>query len=90
MLLTAVLAQGVTELRNAALEPEVLDLIAVLQKMGALIAVRLDRVIRVSGVDRLRGYTHRAIPDRIEAASWASAALATRGDVYVAGARQGT
>jgi len=89
VLLTAVLAQGVTELRNAALEPEVLDLIAVLQKMGALIAVRLDRVIRVSGARGLRGYTHRAIPDRIEAASWASAALATRGDVYVAGARQG-
>jgi len=62
VLLTAVLAQGVTELRNAALEPEVLNLIAVLQKMGALIAVRLDRVIRVTGVDRLRGYTHRAIP----------------------------
>jgi len=90
VLLTAVLVQGVTELRNAALEPEVLDLIAVLQKMGALIAVRLDRVIRVTGARGLRGYTHRAIPDRIEAASWASAALATRGDVYVAGARQGT
>ncbi len=69
VLLTAVLAQGVTELRNAALEPEILDLIAVLQKMGAVITVRLDRVIRVSGVGRLRGYTHRALPDRIEAAS---------------------
>lgn len=88
VLLTAVLAEGVTELRNAAVEPEVLDLIAVLQKMGAIIAVATDRVIRITGVPRLRGFVHRAMTDRIETASWASAALATRGDVYVRGARQ--
>ncbi len=88
VLLTAVRAEGVTELRNAAIEPEILDLIAVLQKMGAVISVDTDRVIRVEGVDRLEGYTHRALSDRIEAASWASAALATRGDVYVRGASQ--
>lgn len=88
VLLTAVLADGITELRNAAVEPEILDLIAVLQKMGAIITVLTDRVIRITGVQQLRGYRHRAMPDRIEAASWASAALATRGDVYVAGARQ--
>ncbi|SDQ75220.1 UDP-N-acetylglucosamine 1-carboxyvinyltransferase [Quadrisphaera sp. DSM 44207] len=88
VLLTAVRAEGVTELRNAAIEPEIGDLIAVLQKMGAIISVDTDRVIRVEGVDSLTGYDHRALPDRIEAASWASAALATQGDVYVAGARQ--
>ena len=88
VLLTAVRAQGVTELRNAAIEPEILDLIAVLQKMGAIISVDTDRVIRIEGVDRLGGYTHRAIPDRMEAASWACAALATRGEVYVEHARQ--
>ncbi|MBC3761319.1 UDP-N-acetylglucosamine 1-carboxyvinyltransferase [Quadrisphaera oryzae] len=88
VLLTAVRAEGVTELRNAAVEPEVLDLIAVLQKMGAIISVDTDRVIRIEGVDSLTGYEHRALPDRIEAASWASAALATGGDVYVEGARQ--
>ncbi|MGN6332345.1 MAG: UDP-N-acetylglucosamine 1-carboxyvinyltransferase [Motilibacteraceae bacterium] len=88
VLLTAVLAEGVTELRNAAVEPEVLDLIAVLQKMGAIIAVATDRVIRITGVPRQRGFVHRAKTDRIETASWASAALATRGDVYVRGARQ--
>jgi UDP-N-acetylglucosamine 1-carboxyvinyltransferase len=88
VLLTAVRAQGVTELRNAAIEPEILDLIAVLQKMGAIISVDTDRVIRIEGVDRLGGYTHRAIPDRMEAASWACAALATRGEVYVKHARQ--
>jgi UDP-N-acetylglucosamine 1-carboxyvinyltransferase len=88
VLLAAVRATGVTELRNAAVEPEIMDLIAVLQKMGAIIKVHTDRVIEVEGVSRLRGYKHRPIPDRIEAASWAAAALATQGDVYVRGARQ--
>jgi len=88
LLLTAVRAQGITELRNAAIEPEIMDLIAVLQKMGAIISVDTDRVIRVEGVARLGGYTHTALPDRIEAASWASAALATGGDVHVRGAKQ--
>jgi UDP-N-acetylglucosamine 1-carboxyvinyltransferase len=88
VLLTAVRAEGVTELRNAAVEPEILDLIAVLQKMGAVISVDTDRVIRIEGVDRLGGFTHRALPDRIEAASWACAALATGGDITVVGARQ--
>ena len=88
ILLTAVMASGVTELRNAAVEPEIIDLICVLQKMGAIIKVHTDRVIEIEGVRRLRGYRHRPIPDRIEAASWAAAALATGGDVFVQGARQ--
>jgi UDP-N-acetylglucosamine 1-carboxyvinyltransferase len=88
VLLTAVLAVGVTELRNAAVEPEIIDLICVLQKMGAIIKVHTDRVIEIEGVSRLSGYSHRPIPDRIEAASWASAALATGGDVEVLGAQQ--
>ncbi len=88
VLLTAVLAEGVTVLRNAATEPEIVDLIAVLQKMGAIISLRTDRVIRIVGVDRLDGYTHRALPDRLEVASWACTALATGGDILVRGARQ--
>ena len=88
VLLTAVLADGVTELRNAAVEPEIIDLICVLQKMGAIIRVRTDRVIEIEGVARLSGYAHRPIPDRIEAASWGAAALATGGDVLVRGAKQ--
>jgi UDP-N-acetylglucosamine 1-carboxyvinyltransferase len=88
ILLTAVRAEGVTELRNAAVEPEIIDLICILQKMGAIIKVHTDRVIEIQGVSRLTGYTHRPIPDRIEAASWAAAALATHGDVFVRGARQ--
>lgn len=88
VLLTAVMAEGMTELRNAAVEPEIIDLICVLQKMGAIIATDTDRVIRITGVDKLDGYTHRALPDRLEAASWACAALATEGNVYVRGADQ--
>jgi UDP-N-acetylglucosamine 1-carboxyvinyltransferase len=88
ILLTAVMAEGVTEVRNAAVEPEIIDLICLLQKMGAIITVHTDRVIEIEGVQRLHGYSHRPIPDRIEAASWAAAALATGGDVIVAGAQQ--
>ncbi len=88
VLLTGVLARGTTELQNAAIEPEIMDLIAILQKMGAIINVEPNRVIFIEGVEHLTGYDHRAIFDRNEAASWASAALATRGDVVVEGARQ--
>jgi UDP-N-acetylglucosamine 1-carboxyvinyltransferase len=88
VLLTSVLAEGITELSGAAIEPEIMDLIAILQKMGAVISVDTDRVIRVEGVEKLGGYTHRALFDRNEAASWAAAALATHGDIFVGGARQ--
>ena len=88
VLLTAVRANGRTELRNAAIEPEIMDLINILQKMGAVISVDADRVIRIEGVERLGGYSHKALFDRNEAASWASAALVTKGDIYVGGAKQ--
>jgi len=88
VLLTAVRAAGVTELRNAAIEPEIMDLIAVLQKMGAIISYEPNRVILIEGVEQLRGYDHRAIFDRNEAASWACAALATDGEIFVGGAKQ--
>lgn len=88
VLLTAVRARGTTELRNAAIEPEIMDLIAILQKMGAIISVEPNRVILIEGVERLTGFTHRSLFDRNEAASWAAAALVTHGDIFVAGARQ--
>lgn len=88
VLLTGVRATGTTELRNAAIEPEIMDLIAILQKMGAIISVEPNRTILIEGVDRLTGYTHRSLFDRNEAASWATAALVTHGDIFVAGARQ--
>lgn len=88
VILAAVMAEGVTELSNAAIEPEIMDLIMVLQKMGAIISVDVDRVITIVGVRSLRGFDHTAIPDRLEAASWACAAIATGGNIFVRGARQ--
>ena len=88
VLLTATRAVGLTELSGAAVEPEIMDLIAILQKMGAIISVDTDRVIRIEGVSVLNGYSHRALFDRNEAASWAAAALATGGEIMVGGARQ--
>ncbi|MEZ7995694.1 MAG: UDP-N-acetylglucosamine 1-carboxyvinyltransferase [Actinomycetales bacterium] len=88
VLLSATTAKGLTELRGAAIEPEIIDLIAILQKMGAVISVDTDRVIRIEGVKQLKGYTHKALFDRNEAASWAAAALATKGDIFVGGAQQ--
>jgi UDP-N-acetylglucosamine 1-carboxyvinyltransferase len=88
VLLAATRAEGITELSGAAIEPEIMDLIAILQKMGAIISVDTDRVIRIEGVPHLSGYTHRALFDRNEAASWAAAALATHGDIFCEGARQ--
>ena len=79
---------GATEQTGAAIEPEIMDLVAVLQKMGAIISVDVDRTFRIEGVKELNGFTHTSLTDRIEAASWASAALATRGDIFVKGATQ--
>jgi UDP-N-acetylglucosamine 1-carboxyvinyltransferase len=88
VILAAVLADGKTELSNAATEPEIMDLIMALQKMGAIISVDVDRVITIEGVQELHGYDHAAVPDRLEAASWASAAAATGGRIFVRNARQ--
>ncbi len=88
ILLSAVCAKGTTEIDNAAIEPEIMDLIAVLQKMGALISVEPDRVITIEGVDSLRGFSHTVMPDRLETASWACAALVTKGEIFVKNADQ--
>lgn len=88
VLLVATMADGKTELKNAAIEPEIMDLIAILQKMGAIITVETDRQIIIEGVSELKGYQHVALPDRNESASWASAALATGGDIFVRNASQ--
>lgn len=90
VLLTAVKAHGITRLENAAVEPEIKDLIDTLQKMGAVISVDTDRSIAVEGVEQMRGFDHTALADRIEAASWACAALATGGDIFIHGAQQRT
>ncbi|MEX1123691.1 MAG: UDP-N-acetylglucosamine 1-carboxyvinyltransferase [Patescibacteria group bacterium] len=88
VLLASVMAEGTTELTGAAVEPEVIDLISVLQRMGAIISVDTDRVMTIVGVSKLRGYIHEAMPDRNEASSWACAAAATGGRIFVRGAKQ--
>ncbi|HUD20741.1 MAG TPA: UDP-N-acetylglucosamine 1-carboxyvinyltransferase, partial [Candidatus Saccharimonadales bacterium] len=88
VLFSSVLAEGITEIHNAAVEPEIMDLVAVLQKMGAIIEVDTDRVIRIEGVGRLGGFKHHPIPDRNEAVSWACAALATNGRIFIRNAQQ--
>ncbi|MGM9465386.1 UDP-N-acetylglucosamine 1-carboxyvinyltransferase [Streptomyces murinus] len=88
LLLAAVLAKGTTVISNAAVEPEIVDLVLMLQKMGALITIDIDRTIVVSGVSELGGVEHRTVPDRIEIASFAAAAVATNGRIQVRGARQ--
>jgi len=88
VLLTSVLAEGVTELSNAAIEPEIIDLIMLLQKMGATISVDTDRTITITGVMDLHGFRHTAMPDPLEVASWACAAVATGGSIFVGNARQ--
>jgi UDP-N-acetylglucosamine 1-carboxyvinyltransferase len=86
LLMCAVFASGVTILENAAAEPEVDDMITLLNSMGAKI-MRLDgRTIKIVGVDSLRGVNHTVMKDRLEAATFAAAALGTKGDVKVLGA----
>lgn len=88
LLLAATMARGRTFIRNAAIEPEVMDLAICLQKMGAIIDYNVDRTFVVEGVETLHGTTHEIIPDRIVAASLACAAIASGGDVFVHKARQ--
>lgn len=89
-LITAALARGVTVIENAAMEPEITDLIKLLQKMGAIIEIKIDRRIVIEGVERLHGASHTLLSDRNEAVSLAIAAYLTKGDVYLRGAQQDT
>jgi len=86
-ILAGVAARGTTVIRNAAIEPEILDLILFLQKLGANITLDVDRTIRIQGTRRFFEVEHTVIPDRIEAASWAMAAISSKGRVFVEGAQ---
>jgi UDP-N-acetylglucosamine 1-carboxyvinyltransferase len=88
VLLTAVLAEGRTVLRNAALEPEVTELALFLQRMGARIGFKPDRRIIIEGVDHLRSAETRLHGDRLEAFSYLVAGLMTGGQVRVGGCAQ--
>jgi UDP-N-acetylglucosamine 1-carboxyvinyltransferase len=86
-LLAAVTARGSTEIRNAACEPHVADLVRFLRGMGARIAGEGTSTLRVTGVESLTGARHRVDGDFIEAGSWAVAAAVTGGEIEVRGAR---
>ncbi len=81
VLLASVLAKGTTRIINAAKEPEIQDLADVLTKMGAKISGAGTRIITIEGVDKLHGFEHDVIPDRIEAATYMIAALMTKGEI---------
>ncbi len=81
VLLASVLAKGTTRIINAAKEPEIQDLADVLVKMGAKISGAGTRIITIEGVDKLHGFEHDVIPDRIEAATYMIAALMTKGEI---------
>jgi UDP-N-acetylglucosamine 1-carboxyvinyltransferase len=86
-LMAAALARGVTEIENAAQEPEVGDLAECLTKMGAKISGAGTSRIVIEGVDRLHGATHSVLPDRIETGTYAMAVAMTGGDVLLQNAR---
>ncbi len=88
LIMAAVLAQGKTKIQNAALEPEVDDLIEFLNQMGAKIKRQANRQILIQGVKALKPVIYKVMPDRNEAVSYAIAALITQGDVIVENARE--
>src|SRR5207237_2761957 len=83
ILMAASLAEGETVLENAAREPEVTDLIAMLRKMGAQICGDGTSTLRIRGVKELHGTEHTVIPDRIEAGTFLVAGAVTGGDLTV-------
>ncbi len=88
IIIAATLAKGRTKIHNAAVEPEIIDLIKFLQKMGAIIELNTDRQITIEGVDKLYGTQHYVIPDRNQAASFACAGIASKGDIFIENAIQ--
>ena len=85
LMMAAVLADGETVIENAAREPEIVDLANCLVSMGARVSGAGSDVIRIQGVDRLHGATHRIMPDRIETGTYLCAAAATGGSVRLTG-----
>jgi len=85
ILTAAVLAEGTTTLYNAAREPEISDICAMLNSMGARISGAGTSTLTIEGVDKLHPTTHEVVGDRIVAGTWAYAAAMTRGDITVGG-----
>ena len=87
LMLAAALSRGTTVIENAAREPEIVDLAVVLEGMGAVVRGAGTSVVEVEGRERLGGFRHVVIPDRIEAGTFLLAVAATGGDALVEGAR---
>ncbi len=85
ILTAAVLAEGTTTLYNAAREPEISDICAMLNSMGAKISGAGTSTLTIEGVEKLHPTTHEVVGDRIVAGTWAYAAAMTRGDITVGG-----
>jgi UDP-N-acetylglucosamine 1-carboxyvinyltransferase len=83
VLMAASRAQGLTVLRNAACEPEVVDLAALLTSMGAKIEGAGTPTIRIEGVDALRGARHTVVPDRIETGTYVAACALAGGEIEI-------
>jgi UDP-N-acetylglucosamine 1-carboxyvinyltransferase len=84
-LMAASLATGISEIQNAACEPEIVDLAKALRSMGAKISGEGTSVIRIEGVTSLEGMNHTVAPDRVEAATFLCAGLISKGKVRVTG-----
>lgn len=83
LIIAASLAKGRTIIENAAVEPEIIELVKMLQKMGADIMMNPHRTFIIQGVCKLKGCEIRLMPDRNQAVSFACAALATGGNVLL-------
>ena len=87
MLMAAVLTPGITVIHNAAMEPEVSDVVDLLIKMGAQIEGKGTHTLRITGVDSLHGTEHTPVPDRIETGTFICGTAMTHGTVMLCGAR---
>ncbi len=83
VMMAAVLASGKTVIKNAAREPEVVDLAKMLKKMGAKIEGEGESVIEIEGVNCLDGVEYTVMPDRIEAGTFMCAALITQSEIEI-------
>jgi UDP-N-acetylglucosamine 1-carboxyvinyltransferase len=83
LLMAAVLAKGTTVIDNAAQEPEIVDICEMLIGMGAQIDGVGSSTLEIDGVERLHPVTHRTVPDRIVAGTWAVAAVMSQGDITI-------
>ncbi|MEX0366673.1 MAG: UDP-N-acetylglucosamine 1-carboxyvinyltransferase [Ruegeria sp.] len=87
VVMAATLAKGTTVLKNAAREPEIVDLVECLRKMGAQIEGEGTSTIEIQGVDRLHGATHQVVTDRIELGTYMLAPAICGGEVELLGGR---